>query len=168
MKKITLALIAMMLIIFVSSCKKDNPTDFWSFEGNTYYVDSTTVSPFTYNHWSSNIALNITSTSTVNTDIGYSNLYFIFPNYTLPTTNGTYTVVSTNPTGMQVFITFFRNSDTKGNFSYSTTGGDGNEKVTVTVGPTGLVSLSGSGIVLQNNASPYDSSALNFNVTQKQ
>jgi hypothetical protein len=87
-----------------------------------------------------------------------------------PTANGTYTVLNGHNEGSVplenlVMINATLTGGINGQF-YSS-GGDGSQKVTVTVA-NGKISLSGSGIEMLNAGNASDSTQLSINITQTQ
>jgi len=96
---------------------------------------------------------------------GGSSLTFGFKD-TLPTTGGNYTVVTGAPANSrQVIISMDINSGLAA--VYDPLPGL-NQTMVVSIGQNGKVIVSGSGILLVNNYTPYDTATLNFNVTQLQ
>ena len=155
MRKVLFAVIA-ATILLATSCKKSSSTpNQWSFEGNTYPV--TTCA----DHSGSLIGTCTSANSTLNG----ASVTVSFPGGADPTASGTYTVVNSYPTGNQVQI-----SMTTGGVSqlvYNSTG-SGNAQVTVKVATNGYVTMTGSGITLQNSNNVTDTSGLTLSLTQTQ
>ena len=106
--------------------------------------------------------------STASNFSSYSVLTLSFPGSSLPATGGTYTVVNQNNspyTAGQVGILV--TTDGTSQITYGSTGGNGAQTVSVTVS-NGKVSVTGSGIMMDNSLRTSDSAALNFNITQLQ
>lgn len=148
MKKATLAICALAVIMTATSCKKNspNPGGSWTLNGTTYNVagSSTAGGLLTFVDQNDN---------DISLDFGGS----------LPTTGGSYTVIDDLPGPNQVFITFSSNTT-----YYNATGGNGtNQHVTVSVSG-GKVSVSGKGMVMKNvtTTSATDSATFTLHVTQ--
>jgi len=149
--------ISALVLVSVTSCNKGNGTpETWSFEGTSYNANSV----------SGQTGL------LVGTMIGAINpnnivqISCIFHNNILPTTSGNYTVVKSNPGLNQVAFNLNINI---GQAIYNSTGGNGSQKVAVSVSG-GEVSIVGSHITLSTApAAPIDSSAtFSINITQQQ
>jgi len=139
-------------LLLMASCAKTppaNPGGSWVFKQTTY---NTTTCAATGNIL---LASSASGSLTVNF-------------YSFPTASGYLTVASGGypNTFSQVGI-----AATVGNTAnalhYTSTGGNGQQQVYVTL-TNGKVNVSGTGIEMQNGASPYDSSALTLNITQLQ
>ena len=166
MRKISFSLLA-ILILLLSSCKKNiiNNGGNWTFKGASFNVmgcDALAGGPVCFCNASVSAATSTTSNNT---------LYINFSSFHLPTTNVVDTVISYGtPVGNQVglYIRLGSNLNTgQGGTYYSASGGNGsNQRVSVTVSPTGKISVSGSNIVLINDTLSTDSAILNFNISQ--
>lgn len=147
MKKAIFGILVLTLMITATSCKKNNSSSggSWTFKNNTYNVGA------------SSSALGTLLFS----DLSANSLSFDFGS-ALPTTGGSFLVVNSSPSAAnQVYITA-----SVGGTSYDATGGNGsNQHVTVTVSG-GKVSVSGSGVELQNFTNASDSAAVSCNVSQ--
>ena len=165
MRKIIFCLIT-VLILLVPSCKKSNINNGgnWTFKGTNFNAmgcNTTYGTPL----YSGSFISAATSTTSNNT------LHIGFSNWQLPTTSGIDTVIGYGtPVGNQVglYIRLGSNLNTgQGGTYYSASGGNGsNQTVSVTVSPTGKISVSGSNIVLINDTLATDSAILNFNISQ--
>lgn len=155
MKKAILAVIV-IAYIFVSSCNKGTYLpEIFSFKGINYganYVLGQTG------------VLIATSSSSVNPN-NFNQVSCFFLHDNLPTVPGTYTVVSGIPAASQVALSMSLDS---GQNIYSSTGGNGTQKVTVSLSG-GKVTVVGSNITLAcNTAWPPDTSAtFSLNITQQ-
>ena len=149
--------IAILTLLFTTSCKKSMPSNYWAFKGTTYTVAACTGQ--------GNIlsASNMVS-STIN---GNSTLSITFTGATLPDSNGAYPVVGgyTAPAGPQAYLVLDIYGAQGGHSLYSPLAG---QTIAVTVSSTGKVSVSGSGIQMVNIDNSSDISALSLNITQTQ
>jgi len=98
-------------------------------------------------------------------------LNIIFGTTWLPITSGTYTVIGRGYPGINqvgIGVAFGSSNSTGHNgASFTATGGNGsNQTVSVTVSPTGKISVSGSNIMMVNDTLASDSTLLNFNISQ--
>ena len=158
MKKVIFGMLVLSSV-FITSCKKSssNPGGFWTFKSTTYNATTCTAGTGELD------ATNLTSSNTTT----FSTFVVGFYNGTLPTTGGQYTVAnngtptSSTQVGIQVST-----DGTSGN-TYESTGGNGTQKVTVSVS-NGKVSVSGSGITVGNVMTSSDSAGVNFSITQLQ
>ena len=161
MKKISFCFVILSLFL-ASSCSKNSnnpssnnisnlPTNTWTFKSNTY----------TANTVSGNSSTGLLSASALSPQGKLSfNFYAV-----LPTSNGYYTVARAgNPQSAdQVGLYLYEGYS---NLYYST-GGDGNQKVYVSVN-AGKVSVSGANLQFYSATNSADSSAASFNITQTQ
>jgi len=158
MKKAIFGIIVCLMVL--SSCRKSNPPasypyGSWSLNTVTFPVTACVGNAPT---------LTATDSFTANPSC---NIVIYFDSI-LPTTAGTYTVVNQNlvPGANQVSIAVGYVAPGVLN-NYISTGGNGTEKVKVTVS-NGKISVSGSGIEMTNTGLGADSTALTFNINQTQ
>ena len=145
MKKVTPA-IALLMIIFVSSCKKENSiSNAWTFKGTTFTADSA--------------AYNNTGGGAAYAKCNQGELVVYFGNG-LPTTTITYTVANgkNSLAASNVYVGL-----STATADYYSTGTHGNQTVNVNVASNGKVTVSGTNIEVINTTQPTDSSSLNFN-----
>jgi hypothetical protein len=158
MRKLTIGIIIISLLLF-TSCKKSTGLNtgtqggYWTFESNAYYVTTTLTDIYRG-------VLNVNDQSP-NNSTNFDQLQLNFGNN--PILVGSYTVVSGTPGAGQVKILF--EQATTAVVSYNATGGNGDQKVTIT-SANGKVTATGSGITLVNAANSADSSNVVFRVTQ--
>jgi hypothetical protein len=170
MKNTFFAFIA-LLILLSSSCARNNNPNSWIFRGTSYGVRSCDTfsggmmfininergkSPNTFAPASSQIE-NILSIS--------------FASGHPPDASGIFTVTEagfTNANQAEIVLNENINLITPmAGFVYVCTGGNGtNQTIRVTVSPDHVISISGSGIMMQNASNLSDSSVLDFNVIQ--
>ena len=148
MKKTAFASLILALVLMVSSCSKTTTNSnggSWTFKTITYNVNAI------QNNSGSIVWRASDNASTLAVDFGSA----------LPTTSGTYTVINGTPGVNQVSI----QQQIAGTTNYTATG-SGNTTVQVTV-TNGKIAVTGSGIMMQNNAVfSTDSAALTLNVKQ--
>jgi len=157
-------------LLTMMACKKDNstptiPLQTWTFKSITYntvecFADTST----------NNLNLSANNGSAVNIN-GYCALACYFYGKSLPATGGTYTVALVNApdtsiTATQVTLRMVFGGSLN---SYMSTGGSGNETVSITIN-NGKLNITGSGIEMAHyyGAAITDSAALAFNITQTQ
>ena len=171
MKIIVFALVVASVCLFAGCKKKETvlgpavPAQTWTFKSLTY----NTIQCFAdTNHSSPNISANNGSPSDSN---NYCALSCYFYGSSLPSTSGTYTVASlntidTSATSKFVMLRMVFGGSLK---NYMSTGGNGNQQLTVTV-TNGKISITGSAIEMAHYYSNVitDSATLNFNITQTQ
>ena len=155
---ITLIGIFFLALLTFSSCKKSpDPGGSWTFLGTTYYVAGCDTA--------AGGSLNASNANGNNT-YTYGTIGVRFHGR-MPATAGTYTVVKFPPADGQAAITVGIN----GSFpttNYNSTGGNGAETITVSLGSNGLINVSGSGIMMSNASGGTDSSTLSVNITRIQ
>jgi hypothetical protein len=159
MKRIIFAHLALAMLAF-SSCHKSStsasyPDGSWTFNSVTFPVTACIANDPTLTATDS-----LAGTPSCNIIIYFDSL--------LPVTSGTYTVVSQSivPSANQVSIALGYVAPGVLN-NYVSTGGNGTEKVSVTLS-NGKLKISGSGIEMLNTGLGTDSAAVTFNITQTQ
>jgi hypothetical protein len=171
MKKNHLAVLLPCLLLFAACSKTKDiappavPAQTWIFKGATYntvicFADTVT----------NNLGVHANNGS-VQDSTNYSAILVNFYGAALPTSNGTYSVALVNTpvtslTRTQVTISFTLGGRTN---VYQSTGGNGNETVSVSIS-NGKLSILGAGIELENynSSTAIDSAALSFNITEAQ
>ena len=157
MKKIFFAVIILCAVL--TACRKSTPAmtypaGSWTLKGTTFPATSCTISSpevTAYDSLSGTTSCNVT-------------LYF---DSILPVASGAYTVVAGALTAQnQVAVLVGYTEPGLLNF-YSGTGGNGNQKISVSVN-NGKLNITGTGIEVANTNNTADSAALNFNITQTQ
>jgi hypothetical protein len=155
MKRVIFGCLAIALLM-VASCSKNNtttgPTAYtWSFKGVTDTATTCT-------------AVGNTLEATYSSATNPGNLDIIFNGTSVPTTAGQYTVVAgytANSPGQVVLQTNI------GSNQYNATGGNGTQKVNVTVSATGKLTVTGSAIEMVSSTNHADSAAITFDVAQQ-
>jgi hypothetical protein len=171
MKKTIFGLTALVLLFTVSCKKTSSPTtvsnNTWTFKGISY----TPTSVFQNANGAGPGVIEVDDTTIA---FGPSLYIYFASRPALPTTGGTYKVVSANYDQINFSSTSAKEigiiSYVGSNAYYSTGGNGSNQTATVTVSSTGKVTVSGSGIelvYLNGNTPTSDSSALSISVTQQ-
>jgi hypothetical protein len=141
------------------SCKKGSTfINTWTFKGTTYQT-------YACINNDSGVLLG-SSISKSKTANSYDTIYVIFPSYQAP--SGTYTIanynsISLGPTQLGIAVT---TGDTSMITYYSS--GTGNTQVAVALSSAGMLTVSASGIRMQNASNPTDTSTLSLNLSQTQ
>lgn len=152
----------LICLLAFASCKKNTPaTSYpwgsWAMNNTTFKVTSCVAD---------SALADLTATDSF---IGNPSCNIVINfNNALPVGSGWYTVANENvpPAAGQVSITVGYSSPGVLN-NYLCTGGNGTQKVNVTVS-NGKISVSGTGIEMINIGAGTDSTALTFNITQTQ
>lgn len=166
MKRTILSLLV-LLVLLVSSCKKNNTGGSWNFKGTNYNAKGCDAFSGYMLNVISNGSLDAATSTTPDNSISVVFCY----NY-LPHSNGTYSVIDTGAIGydqVSIGLKFGYNSYTGSPATsyYEPTRGNGhNQTIQVTVAGGGKISASGNGIMMRNSNNPADSGILNFNITQ--
>lgn len=168
MEKTILVFISLGLLA-MASCKKDAQSTnhnvtyqggSWTFGSLPYTATSCAGAPASAMLTASGLSGSgsTTFTMTFNFTDGY------------PTTDGTYTVLNGHnegPVPLENLVMINARLTGAVNEQFYSSGGNGSQKVTVTVS-NGKISLSGTGIEMLNAANASDSTGLSFDLTQTQ
>ena len=163
MKKNTYILIT--LILLISSCKKHNTNDggSWTFKGQTFNMMGCSAT--------SGVALSYYSGIAGGTSTAIDNRLSVeFGTWLLPTIGLTDTVISgmitsTNQANISMILGYTSTTGLGGTH-YHSTGGNGNQTISISVSSAGKIAVSGSSIMMVNDTLPSDSALLNFNISQ--
>jgi hypothetical protein len=168
MKKAILVFISLGLLA-MASCRKDAQSTIhnvtyqggsWTFGAVPYNATSCAGAPASAMLTASGLSGSGSTTFTMT--FGFTDGY--------PATGGTYTVLNGHNEGLIPLANFVMiNATLTGaiNGQFYSSGGNGDQKVTVTVA-NGKISLSGQGIEMLNAANASDSTVLSLNITQTQ
>jgi len=160
MMKSAAYLVLALVILATASCSKsinNDPAGSWTFQSVAYTAGICE-------------GASVGSLTAVCTSGNYTSYILIFFYDSLPAVSGTYTVISSNPASFtalgpgQLYLQMGIDSGTN---KYFSTGGNGMEKVNVTVS-NNKVKVSGAGIVMANYFNPPDSAPVTLNITQTQ
>lgn len=177
--KRTIHIITFLTLVLSISCKKPKnntpvagPGGYWIFGGTNYQISSGNFYSLGGTPTPPGGSLGTFNGVDSLVPPGYicPTLQIIFPDSAPPAISGTFTVGSGNtfPAAVpgQVIVSLYYAPNIE---VYQSTGGNGsNQKVTVSVSPSGKLSVSGTDIELINKYSPYDSASVTFNIAQTQ
>ena len=145
--------IVIFTLLFAASCKKSSPVNSWTFKNTTYNAYSVTDSN----------SVNGNGIMTALSPLGTLVVTF---DGRLPTYDGTYAAAYYGTLTVYNQVNF--QLTTVGNVIYNSTGGNGNEPVSVSISSTGRITMTAIDIEMSNYNTPGDSAAMNINITQTQ